>query len=223
MGVVALVTLVGVAVLLSPLSVPAERWVAVATLALVGVTSISILIAQMNEATRYRVNLVLDVRDEGGLLAVANLGPGVAKDVRITFFGYPATSDAGKAFREMGVAETLVVGASRSYLYPGDAHTWFVHAEFHSGLRDSVRSILLNLPPSDYDWLIEIDATELFDRPAGTRRYWLSRRQVTFSLAGVQGTSWTWRIVPEVPGQPHRYESIQQALDESQSRGRSRD
>ncbi len=217
-GIVALVALVGVAVLLSPPSVPAERWVAVATLALVGATSLSILFAQWNEGAKYRVNLVLDVRDNGSVLAVANLGPGVAKDVGVTFFGYPATPEAGKPLRDMGVPETYVGGGERSYVYPGEAYTWFVHSEPRPGGMD-VPSIIRNLPAADYDWIVEISGTELFDRPAGTRRYWLSRRSAPISWGGVQVIWWTWRIVQEVPGQPRRYTSIQQALDESRSQG----
>lgn len=163
---------------------------------------------------RYRPSLVLvatghltfpnrtDVQPglSGMQLGLRNLGPGVAKDARLTWFTYPDSTIAKKQIQDSGLElpATSVLGIYRTFVDANTEEEWRLEAS--------------QLYPVDMDYIIEVSASSVFDLAAHTHRYH-ARRTKTQDPRDPSKELWYWWIIPPPGGDEGRIPSIQDMIE----------
>ncbi len=140
----------------------------------------------------------------GRKLAVRNLGPGVARDVSLTYFSYPETAEAKKYVRDLRlqIPATGVLGLNRTFLDPGEDAWWNFDMEspFRIGM----------------DFAVEIEAYDVFRRARYTRKYHV-RRLLANDPIIVDKKIWLWWIMEPPDGDENKLPSVQQLIDRAHS------
>ncbi|MCI4338746.1 MAG: hypothetical protein L3J68_00225 [Thermoplasmata archaeon] len=118
---------------------------------------------------------------EGPRLAIRNLGPGVAKDVKFTWFMFPETVEAKALVRKANLKAptTGTVGAYRTYLDPDPDEWW---------------DVTIQSPYPAMDYIVEIESRDVFNRDLHTARYRV--RDVTSPAARLSGQRVWWIMTP---------------------------
>lgn len=136
---------------------------------------------------------------QGPRLLIQNLGPGVAKDVRCTWFRFPETSEAKQFIQNLKISApaTGVLGDYRTYLGTSRAEWWE-----------------LNLDTSypGMDFIIQLATRDGFDLEVSAPRYHLRHSPGT---PGV--TVGTWTILPPPDNDPEKIPTIQQMINRAES------
>jgi len=173
------------------------------------------------EVRRYRPNLVLTFFDStdsldrpqpaGPILAIRNLGPGVARSAYVTFLGYPGNQSAMDARNRLAIPQTSLFGAGRPYLDAGSgpASLWLLHSEVWPG-DPSIEPIVKNLLDIDGDFVVEIGAEDLIGNRQPVSRFHLQRREVQRLEGPAPMRNWVWFTVSSPKD---TVESIQEILD----------
>jgi hypothetical protein len=174
------------------------------------------------EATRvsYRLSLVLAVLQtpggpgfgpadpglSGRYLEIRNLGPGVAKAAKFTWFSYPETAE-GKAFvRTSGlpIPASAILGDYRTFLAPGLESRWAVTIT----------------PPfqTSLDFIVELAASDVLDHPVHVPRYHLRMEIIPDPAVAGQKIRW-WRIFPPPDGDESNIPTIQTMIEKAKAAG----
>ncbi|MDG6898143.1 MAG: hypothetical protein JRN24_00250 [Nitrososphaerota archaeon] len=143
--------------------------------------------------------------DVGGVLAVRNLGPGRAKELKLTWFSYPASTEAKSFFKAQTppMQATSVGGLHRAYLDEDPEILWELELP------------VACLTPLDY--IIELEAADVFDRPSSTQRYHLSRVVSEDASMGYTRRYSRWQLIRSLPGHFEPVPSVQDMLDRARA------
>lgn len=135
----------------------------------------------------------------GPRLLIQNLGPGIAKDVRCTWFRYPETTEAKQFIRNLKISApaTGVLGDYRTYLEASRAEWWE-----------------LNLDTSypGMDFIVQLATRDGFELEVGGPRYHVRHAP---GAAGVTVGHWT--ILPPPEHDPEKVPSIQAMIDKAKA------
>lgn len=176
----------------------------------------------IREARQYRANLVLTLFESpstldkpetvGSVLAIRNLGPGIAKSPTVTFLAYPSNEKAEAAQTRLGLNYTSTFGVGRPYLdvAPNPAALWPFHSELWPK-DNSIRPIVENLLDIQSDYIVEIGSEDLLGKPPVVERLRLQRRLAERVKDGSLIKSWIWFRVDD---SGEAIESIDEILEQ---------
>lgn len=136
---------------------------------------------------------------QGTTLSIRNLGPGVAKDVRFTWFRFPETDEAKAYIKKLSlkVQATGVLGTYRTFLGVEPTDWW---------------EIAIDTSYPGMDFIVEIAGRDVFDRETGTARYHLHHEPDTTGA-----TSGLWLILAPPENDPDRVPTIQQMIERAKN------
>jgi hypothetical protein len=191
----------------------AEGFLGVGTLALAYAALVQAMSGLEAIRLRYRPSLALaatalpptpgfakmEPGDVGAFLGVHNLGPGLAKNVSLTWFSYPDSPTSRKYFRELvpAIPATACGGTRRPFLGV-DSDEWW--------------AIIIPEPfPTEMDFIVELTSQNVFENNPVIQRYRLRRSSEPGPVAGQ--SVWVWRILSPPPGRPDVLPSVQACLD----------
>lgn len=143
---------------------PPDDLVSGATLGLAAVAAISIVLENRKEAKGRAPNLKVVILDgtkegkpveEGFVVALRNLGPGVARDVRVNAFLYPASPEVVPGWKDHLGSGTLATSLTVPFLDPIQAHTQVIHTDLRGRGLGTVEPQLLG-GAADHDYFAEL-------------------------------------------------------------------
>jgi hypothetical protein len=177
--------------------------------------------ADARDRRRYSPNPVVEILVDpakpdlpvpiGPIVAVRVLGPGTAKDVRVSFYGYPASKKGIDMAGNLGVPSTTLLGSARPFLEPVAQSVWILLSEPWSGYFASALSN--NFLSFDLDAILEVSARDLMDEPIPLRRYLLERREVIWSLLRPDEKRWVWSVRASPPEDVQTIESARAGFE----------